>query len=71
MTTAGGMMDLNELNEWADDFEAYHSCFASFFGRREARAQAVKYLHGLLAPVARKNNWQLAEAAGCDPAIAV
>jgi SRSO17 transposase len=58
------MMDLNELNEWADDFEAYHSRFAPFFGWREARAQAVKYLHGLLAPVARKNSWQLAEAVG-------
>ena len=57
-------MDLQELNEWTADFEAFHSRFASFFGRREAREQAVKYLHGLLSPVERKNGWQLAEAVG-------
>jgi SRSO17 transposase len=57
-------MDLSELNEWAADFEAFHSRFASFFGRFEAREQAVKYLHGLLSPVERKNGWQLAEAVG-------
>ncbi len=57
-------MDLSELNEWAEDFEAFHSRFASFFGRREAREQAVKYLHGLISPIERKNSWQLAEAVG-------
>jgi SRSO17 transposase len=57
-------MDLGELNEWAEDFEAFHSRFASFFGRREAREQAVKYLYGLLSSVKRKNSWQLAEAVG-------
>ena len=57
-------MDLKELNKWADDFEVFHSRFASFFGRREAREQAVKYLHGLVSPVERKNGWQLAEAVG-------
>lgn len=34
--------------------------------RREAAAHAVDYLRGLLAPVARKNGWQLAEQAGYD-----
>jgi SRSO17 transposase len=57
-------MDLKELNKWADDFEVFHSRFACFFGRREAREQAVKYLHGLVSPVERKNSWQLAEAVG-------
>lgn len=57
-------MDLKELNEWAEEFEAYHSRFASLFGRSEVREQAVKYVHGLLSPVERKNGWQLAEAVG-------
>jgi SRSO17 transposase len=57
-------MDLIELNEWADDFAAFHSRFAALFGRREAREQAIKYLHGLISPVERKNSWQLAEAVG-------
>ena len=36
------------------------------FGRVEPRRRAAAYLKGLLAPVERKNGWQLAEAAG-DP----
>ena len=57
-------MELRELDEWADEFEAYHSRFASLFGRREVQKQAVKYLQGLISPVGRKNGWQLAEAVG-------
>jgi SRSO17 transposase len=34
------------------------------FGRVEPRRRAAAYLQGLLAPVERKNGWQLAEAAG-------
>ncbi len=34
------------------------------FVRAEAHRRAVAYLRGLLAPVERKNGWQLAEAAG-------
>ena len=57
-------MELSELNEWANDFETFHSRFAPLFGRRETREQAVKYLHGLISAVERKNSWQLAEAVG-------
>jgi SRSO17 transposase len=57
-------MELSELNEWANDFEAFHRRFAPYFGRRETREQAVKYLQGLLSGVERKNGWQLAEAIG-------
>jgi len=34
------------------------------FGRVELRWRAQAYLRGLLAPLERKNGWQLAEAAG-------
>jgi SRSO17 transposase len=57
-------MELSELDEWASDFEAFHGRFAPLFGRRETREQAVKYLHGLISAVERKNSWQLAEAVG-------
>ena len=57
-------MELTELDEWAEDFEAFYSRFAPLFGRSEGREQAAKYLHGLLSPVERKNGWQLAEAIG-------
>jgi SRSO17 transposase len=57
-------MELNELDEWASDFERFHSRFASLFGRSESRQQSAKYLQGLLSSVERKNSWQLAEAMG-------
>lgn len=57
-------MTAEELQEWAEDFEAFHARFAPIFGRKEPREQAQKYIRGLLAPVERKNSWQLAEAVG-------
>jgi SRSO17 transposase len=57
-------MDIEELSEWSDDFEAFHARFAGLFGRSEPRDQTKKYLRGLLASVGRKNSWQLAEAVG-------
>lgn len=53
-----------ELQEWVEDFEAFHARFAPIFGRKEPREQAQKYIRGLLAPVERKNSWHLAEAVG-------
>ncbi len=57
-------MTIEELDEWAVDFERFCARFANVFGRKEPRAQAVKYLRGLLASVPRKNGWQVAEAVG-------
>jgi SRSO17 transposase len=53
-----------DLDRWADEFEAFHARFAPLFARSETRGQAAKYLRGLLAPVERKNGWHLAEAVG-------
>lgn len=55
-----------ELEGWAEDFEAFHARFAHLFARCEPREQAAKYMRGLLAPVKHKNGWQLAEAVGDD-----
>ena len=46
------------------DFVRFCARFADVFGRKEPRAQAAKYLRGLLASVPRKNGWQVAEAVG-------
>jgi SRSO17 transposase len=54
----------NEWEQWADSFAAFQARFADLFDRREPREQAAKYLRGLLAPVDRKNGWQVAEAVG-------
>ncbi len=53
-----------ELDEWGVDFLRFCARFADVFGRKEPRAQAIKYLRGLLAAVPRKNSWQVAEAVG-------
>ena len=60
----GVPLTIDELERWADSCAAFHARFAPLFGRRETREQAGKYLRGLLAPVERKNGWQLAEALG-------
>ncbi len=57
-------MRLDDPDRWRDSFEAFHARFAHLFARRETREQAAKYLRGLLAPVERKNGWQVAEAVG-------
>ncbi len=57
-------MTPEELEVWAEDFEAFHARFAHLFARSEPREQAAKYLRGLLAPIPRKNGWQVAEAVG-------
>lgn len=59
-------MDEGERTRWEQAFVAYHARFAGCFARSEARARSQRYLRGLLAPVERKNGWQVAEAVG-DP----
>jgi SRSO17 transposase len=55
---------LAEIDDWADDFAAFHARFADLFGRKEPRSQAVKYTRGLIASVERSSTWQIAEATG-------
>jgi SRSO17 transposase len=57
-------MTQQEFDDWAEDFAAFHARFASLFLRSESREQMRRYLRGLLASVARKNGWQIAEAVG-------
>src|SRR5947209_9441608 len=55
-------MTEEELEQWQDDFDAFHARFADLFERSESREQARKYLRGLLTEAERKNSWQRAEA---------
>src|SRR5206468_11947914 len=57
-------MTKEELEQWQDDFEAFHARFADLFARSESREQARTYLRGLLTEAERKNSWQMAEAVG-------
>ncbi len=53
-----------QIAGWQDDLAALHARIAPRFRRPEVRARAGRYLAGLLAGVARKNGWQLAEQSG-------
>jgi SRSO17 transposase len=52
------------LRSWVSGLDDLFARVAGRFPRVEPRLQARAYVMGLLAPVARKNSWQLAEAAG-------
>jgi SRSO17 transposase len=58
------MTTLNEVVGWADGLRQLAGRLARHFARSEPRRRVFAYLRGLLAPVERKNGWQLAEAAG-------
>jgi SRSO17 transposase len=53
-----------EVSGWRAELECLLARFGRLFVRAEPRQQAGRYLEGLLAPVERKNGWQLAEAIG-------
>ena len=58
------MVTQSDVQGWAEGLDAVVGRIAPRFGRAEPRRRAMAYLRGLLAPVERKNGWQLAEAAG-------
>lgn len=65
------MTTIGEVEGWAGALETLAEGIAPRFRRVEARRRARDYLRGLLAPLGRKNGWQLAEAAGDSSPAAV
>src|ERR1700760_2395755 len=61
------MVTQADVQAWADGLDGVVDRIAPRFGRTEPRRRAGAYLRGLLAPVERKNGWQLAEAVGDRP----
>ena len=57
-------MNPDEIDRYVAEFETFHARFAHAFVRSEPREASRQYLRGLLAPVPRKNCWQMAEAMG-------
>lgn len=53
-----------DVSAWRAAFDELFARVAGVFFRSEPRRWARSYLTGLLAPVERKNSWQLADAAG-------
>jgi SRSO17 transposase len=58
------MTTRRDVQGWSGSLDAVLERIAPRFARAEPRRRAASYLRGLLAPVERKNGWQLAEAAG-------
>jgi hypothetical protein len=58
------MVGKDDAADWARGLDAPAERIAPRFRRAEPRRRALAYRKGLLAPVERKNGWQLAEAAG-------
>jgi SRSO17 transposase len=52
------------LQQATEELARVHSRIGPRFRRAEARQRAHRFLQGLLAPVERKNGWQLAEELG-------
>jgi SRSO17 transposase len=60
----GGLVTVDQVTGWADGLASLHARIAHRFSRSEPRRRALAYLHGLIAPLERKNGWTLAESAG-------
>ena len=58
------MTNVSEAAGWARGLDELAGRLAPRFGRVEPRRRLLAYLRGLLAPLGRKNGWQLAEVAG-------
>jgi hypothetical protein len=52
------------LQQATEELVKVHARIGPRFRRAEARQRAHRFLQGLLAPVERKNGWQLAEERG-------
>ena len=63
-TGVPGMVTQADAVRWARGLDEVVGRIAPRFVRAEPRRRAAAYLRGLLAPVERKNGWQLAETAG-------
>src|SRR5215211_7256750 len=67
MAVLRGMLAMTTVGTaegWTRELDALAARIAPRFVRAEPRRRALAYLRGLLAPLERKNGWQLAEAAG-------
>lgn len=58
------MVTQSDVQGWAAGLDGVLDRIGPRFVRAEPRRRALAYLRGLLAPVERKNGWQLAEVVG-------
>jgi SRSO17 transposase len=63
---AGSVATPDDVREWGQQLDSVARRIGARFARSETRDRVRAYLVGLLAPVQRKNSWQLAEQMGDD-----
>lgn len=56
--------DLGLVRQWATELDALGELIGSRFFRPEPRERALAYVKGLLSPLATRNGWTVAQAAG-------
>ncbi len=66
MASIGSVVRPEEVRDWGQQLDAVARRIGARFSRSETRDRVRAYLVGLLAPVQRKNSWQLAEQIGDD-----
>ena len=59
-----GAVTLADLDDWERELNGVVTRIRPLFYRTESRKHAEQYLRGLLAPLARKNGWTIAEYVG-------
>jgi len=68
MTSTGSAVRPDDIRDWGHQLDSVARRIGARFARSETRDRVRAYLVGLLAPVPRKNSWQLAEQIGdADP----
>ena len=68
MASTGSVVRPEDVREWGEQVDSIARRIGARFARSETRDRVRAYLVGLLAPVQRKNAWQLAEQIGeADP----
>src|SRR3954470_12478191 len=64
MASIGSVVAPEDVRVWAQQLDSVAQRIGARFARSETRDRVRAYLVGLLAPVQRKNSWQLAEQIG-------
>ena len=64
MASTGSVIAPEDVRDWGQQLEVVANRIGARFARSETRDRVRAYLVGLLAPVQRKNSWQLAEQIG-------
>ena len=71
MASTGSAVAPDDVQRWGQQLDDVARRIAARFARSETRGRVRDYLVGLLAPVQRKNAWQVAEQIGDDTPYAV